>query len=67
MADSVDAVLVAKLPSCLDEDTLNYLVSVVGDMTEQERRSKETLQEVIGPFLLDSGTISCYFNTAYAF
>eukprot|EP01031_Cornospumella_fuschlensis_P036708 gene36708-44529_t len=58
MADSVDTVLVAKLPSCLDEDTLNYLVSVVGDMTEQERRSKETLQEVIGPFLLDSGGVA---------
>jgi ATP-binding cassette subfamily F protein 3 len=44
--------------STLDEDILGYLISVVGDMSLEEKRSSQSLQEVISPFLVDSGFVS---------
>jgi hypothetical protein len=53
-----ELVLRSKLPSGLDDDIINYLISVLSDMSLQERRTTESLCEVLAPFLLDSGSIS---------
>ena len=41
----------------LDDDLLEYLVSAVEDMSIDERRNHQSIQEVISPFLVDSGTV----------
>lgn len=39
----------------LDEDILSYLISAVSDMSADEKKSSQSLQEVICPFLIDAG------------
>lgn len=46
-------VLESTLPG-FDEDLLQYLISLLDDMTIEEKRSPGTLSESIGPFLLES-------------
>jgi len=41
----------------LDEDVRDYLVSVVEGMSVDERKSSVSLNEAIGPFLIDGGTV----------
>ena len=43
--------------SGLEEDVIDYLIAIVDDMSLDERRSCTTLQETIGPFLVDSGVV----------
>lgn len=43
--------------SALDDDVRDYLVSVVEDMSADERKSGAALNEAIGPFLLDGGSV----------
>jgi ATP-binding cassette, subfamily F, member 3 len=43
--------------STLDEDILSYLVSVVEGMSIDERKSNVSLNEIVGPFLVDSGFV----------
>jgi ATP-binding cassette subfamily F protein 3 len=43
--------------SALDDDVRDYLVSVVADMSADERKSGAALNEAIGPFLLDGGCV----------
>ena len=41
----------------LDEDILSYLISVVDGMSADERKSSVSLNEAIGPFLVDCGFV----------
>ncbi len=43
--------------SSLDEDVREYLVSVVEGMSPDERKSSVSLNEAIGPFLVDGGAV----------
>lgn len=55
MADfDVEKVLRSQLNG-LDDDILSYLISVVENMSIEEKRSFQSLNEVVGPFLTDSG------------
>lgn len=55
MADfDVEKVLRSQLTG-LDDDILSYLISVVDNMTIDEKRSFQSLNDVVGPFLIDSG------------
>ena len=51
---SVEEVIQGHLKG-LDDDLMSYIVSILEDMSLDERKSNETLQETISPFLLDSG------------
>ena len=42
----------------LDNDLLEYVISVVDGMTVNERKNHLVLSEVITPFLVDSGFVS---------
>ena len=42
----------------LDSDLLEYITSVVEDMSLDERKNHSVLQEVISPFLIDSGIVN---------
>ena len=50
----VEGILRSQLTG-LDDDILSYLVSVVDNMSIEEKRSFQSLNEVVGPFLIDSG------------
>lgn len=41
----------------LDEDLLLYITSVVEEMTIDERKNQKALNEIISPFLIDSGLL----------
>lgn len=49
--------ILSKHLTSLDEDILSYLTSVVEAMSPEERKSSHALQEAIGPFLLDCGSV----------
>lgn len=51
--NKVDQVLRDQLNG-FDEDLLSYIVSIVEEMTLDERRSTAALKEAIGPFLIDT-------------
>lgn len=53
----VGSVLTAHVKD-LDEDVMSYLVSVVEGMTPEERKSSVSLNEAIGPFLLECGSVA---------
>mmetsp|Transcript_9168 Transcript_9168/g.9238 ORF Transcript_9168/g.9238 Transcript_9168/m.9238 type:complete len:786 (+) Transcript_9168:135-2492(+) len=55
-AVSVSQVLSSYLQD-LDPDLLDYVTSVVDDMSIDERKNHNTLQEIIAPFLIDSGIV----------
>lgn len=42
----------------LDEDILSYIISVVDDLSANERKSPQTLKEIISPYLLDASFVS---------
>lgn len=42
----------------LDEDILSYIISVVDDLSLIEKKSAQTLQEIISPYLLDSNFVN---------
>lgn len=46
------------LPADFDEDVMSYITTIVEDMSPVERTSTTSLEETIGPFLLDSGFAS---------
>ncbi len=59
MADSDPRELLLGLDGAVFEDEiLEYLCSVLEEMEVEERQNQDTLEEVIAPFLVDSGTHS---------
>lgn len=54
---NVERVLNTLLPN-FDEDVLSYLISVVSDMSDHERKSATILKETVAPFLIDSNFVS---------
>lgn len=51
------AAILSQHLSSLDEDVREYLVSVVEGMSPDERKSSVSLNEAIGPFLVDGGAV----------
>ena len=54
---SVESILTSLLPN-FDEDVLSYLISVVSDMSPDERKSQAVLKDTVAPFLIDSSFVS---------
>jgi hypothetical protein len=54
---SVDVVLKKFLPN-FDEELLDYITAIVDEMSLDEKRSHNSLHEVMGPFIVDTG--DCY-------
>lgn len=52
---SVSAVLQRCLPN-FDEELLDYITAIVDEMSLEEKRSHNSLHEVMGPFIIDTGT-----------
>ncbi len=42
----------------LDSDLLEYITSIVDDMSLDDRKNSVLLQEIISPFLIDSGIVN---------
>ena len=53
----VSAVLRTLLPN-FDEDLLNYIISILQDVSDEERKSANVLKEVVAPFLIDSSFVA---------
>lgn len=51
---SVDVVLKKFLPN-FDEELLDYITAIVDEMSLDEKRSHNSLHEVMGPFIVDTG------------
>lgn len=51
---SVGAVLQRLLPK-FDEELLDYITAIVEEMSLEEKRSHNSLHEVMGPFIVDTG------------
>lgn len=56
-ASNVSAVLQKHLPK-FDEELLDYITAIVEEMSLEEKRSHNSLHEVMGPFIVDTGTKS---------
>lgn len=54
---NVAAVLQKYLPK-FDEELLDYITAIVEEMSLDEKRSHNSLHEVMGPFIVDTGTKS---------
>jgi hypothetical protein len=52
---SVSVVLKKWLPN-FDEELLDYITAIVDEMSLEEKRSHNSLHEVMGPFIIDTGT-----------
>ena len=52
---SVSVVLQKYLPK-FDEELLDYITAIVEEMSLEEKRSHHSLHEVMGPFIVDTGT-----------
>lgn len=51
---SVSVVLKKWLPN-FDEELLDYITAIVDEMSLEEKRSHNSLHEVMGPFIIDTG------------
>ena len=54
---NVSAVLQKHLPK-FDEELLDYITAIVEEMSLEEKRSHNSLHEVMGPFIVDTGAKS---------
>jgi hypothetical protein len=52
---SVSVILKKWLPN-FDEELLDYITAIVDEMSLEEKRSHNSLHEVMGPFIIDTGT-----------
>ena len=60
---SVCAVLQKFLPK-FDEELLDYITAIVEEMSLEEKRSHNSLHEVMGPFIVDTGKLWSKNRTA---
>ena len=52
---SVSSVLQKFLPK-FDEELLDYITAIIEEMSVDEKKSHSSLHEVMGPFIVDTGT-----------
>ena len=53
-----NAVLVEVLADTdIDDSILEYMASILEELTDEERRSSSTIEEMISPFLIDSDAV----------
>lgn len=53
-------IILKSLLKGLDEDLLEYVTSIIAEMTIEEKKSEANIKDSIGPFLTESG----FFDTS---
>ena len=61
-ATSVCVILQKFLPK-FDEELLDYITAIVEEMSLEEKRSHNSLHEVMGPFIVDTGNFWSKLHT----